>query len=139
MDSEALSQFINVTGATADAAKFFLESANGDVGAAVDQYFTSGGQAQQEESVPAPAARQQAAAPTAISPASANAASEATSRKPAAGDFGSSSIARLLRLISAFAAAAMPAAMPAAMTAAMTPYKLFLRFSQSQKTYRRHS
>lgn len=84
-DSEALSQFVSVTGATPDAAKFFLESANGDVAAAVDQYFTAGGQAQQEESVPAPADRQQAAAPTAVTPATANAASAAPTSKRAAG------------------------------------------------------
>ena len=85
MDSEALSQFVSVTGATPDAAQFFLESSNGDVAAAVDQYFTSGGQAQQEEHVPAPNAHQQAAAPTAITPQSTAAAATAPTRKPVAG------------------------------------------------------
>ena len=86
MDSEALSQFVSVTGATPDAAQFFLESSNGDVAAAIDQYFTSGGQAQQEEHVPAPAARQQAAAATAITPQSTAAAATAPSgNKPNTG------------------------------------------------------
>ena len=85
MDSEALNQFVGVTGANPDAAKFFLESANGDVAAAIDQYFTAGGEAQQEEAVPAPASLQQEAAPTAITPATANAASSAPVKKPAAG------------------------------------------------------
>ena len=84
-DSEALSQFVGVTGATPDAAKFFLESANGDVAAAIDQYFTSGGQAQQQESVPAPVDRQQAAVPTAVTAATANAASTAPVNKRASG------------------------------------------------------
>ena len=86
MDSEALSQFVSVTGATPDAAQFFLESSSGDVAAAIDQYFTSGGQAQQEEQVPAPVAHQQAAAPTAITPQSTAAAATAPSRnKPNTG------------------------------------------------------
>ena len=85
MDSDALSQFVGVTGATPDAAQFFLDSANGDVAAAIDQYFTSGGQAHQEEGVPAPADSQQAALPTAITPATANAASGVSTNRPAAG------------------------------------------------------
>lgn len=85
MDSDALSQFVGVTGATPDAAQFFLDSAKGDVAAAVDQYFASGGQAQQEETVPAPADLQQEAAATAITPATANAASSVPAKKPAAG------------------------------------------------------
>ncbi|KAL3141421.1 hypothetical protein ABBQ32_004990 [Trebouxia sp. C0010 RCD-2024] len=85
MDSEAVSQFVGVTGATPDAAQFFLESANGDMAAAIDQYFTSGGQAHQEEAVPASADVQQAAVPTAITPATANAASSVSANKPAAG------------------------------------------------------
>lgn len=87
MDSEAVSQFVGVTGATPDAAKFFLDSAKGDVATAIDHYFAAGGQAQQEESVPAPADAQAAAAPTAITPATANAASSASANKPAAGSF----------------------------------------------------
>ena len=85
MDSEAVSQFVAVTGANPDAAQFFLESANGDVAAAIDQYFTAGGQAQQEETVPAPSDAQQGAVPTAITPATVNAASSAPASKPAAG------------------------------------------------------
>lgn len=84
MDSEALSQFVSITGATPEAAQFFLESSNGDVAAAMDQYFTSGGQAQQEESVPAPANHQQAAVPTAITPATVAAAASAPANKAAA-------------------------------------------------------
>ena len=96
MDPEALSQFVSVTGATPDAAQFFLELSNGDVAAAVDQYFTSGGQAQQEESVPAPANQQQAAVPTAITPATVAAASSAPANKAAASKLG-------LNLINSFA------------------------------------
>lgn len=88
MDPEAVSQFVCVTGANPDAAQFFLESSNGDIAAAIDQYFTSGGQAQQEEPVPAPAGHQQAALPTAITPASTAAAASAPANKPAAGVFG---------------------------------------------------
>lgn len=84
MDSEALSQFVSITGATPEAAQFFLESSNGDVAAAMDQYFTSGGQAQQEELVPAPANHQQAAVPTAVTPATVAAAASAPANKAAA-------------------------------------------------------
>ncbi len=88
MDSEALSQFVSVTGATPESAQFFLESSNGDVAAAIDQYFNSGGQAQQQEAVPAPVSQQQAAAPTAITPATTAAAARAPANKPAAGNLG---------------------------------------------------
>ena len=94
MDSEALSQFVAVTGATPDAAQFFLDSAKGDVAAAVDQYFAAGGQAQQEDTVPADV--QQEAAPTAITPATSNAASSAPAKKPAAGWSRSYTLASLL-------------------------------------------
>ena len=85
MDSEALSQFVSLTDSTPDAAKFFLESANGNVEAAIDQYFASGGQAQQQESVPAAVEQHQAAPATAITPASVSAAASAPAKKPAAG------------------------------------------------------
>ena len=85
MHSEALNQFVSVTGATPDAAQFFLDSSNGDVAAAIDQYFTTGGQAQQEEHIPAPSAHQQAAAPTAITPQSTAAAATAAASKPVPG------------------------------------------------------
>ena len=39
-----MEQFLQVTGASEEAAHFFLESTNGDVAAAIDQYFASGGQ-----------------------------------------------------------------------------------------------
>ncbi|DBA76970.1 hypothetical protein WJX77_003686 [Trebouxia sp. C0004] len=84
MDSEALSQFVSLTSSTPDAAKFFLESANGNVEAAIDQYFASGGQAHQEESVPAAVEQHQAAAATAITPATVSAAASAPVKKPAA-------------------------------------------------------
>ncbi|KAL0025359.1 hypothetical protein WJX79_011059 [Trebouxia sp. C0005] len=79
MDSEALSQFVSLTDSTPEAAKFFLESANGNVEAAIDQYFASGGQAQQQESVPAAVEQHQTA------PASVAAAASAPAKKPAAG------------------------------------------------------
>ena len=44
-DQEALSQFLSVTNAPAEAAQFYLESAGGDVEAAVSAYFESGGAA----------------------------------------------------------------------------------------------
>lgn len=44
MDEEAVNQFLQVTGATDKAAHFFLESAGGNVAAAVDHYFSTGGQ-----------------------------------------------------------------------------------------------
>lgn len=86
MDSEALSQFVSLTNSTPDAAKFFLESANGNVEAAIDQYFASGGQAQQQESVPAAVEQHQAAPATATTPASVFAAASAPAKKPAAGE-----------------------------------------------------
>ena len=85
MDSEAMSQFVAVTGAAPDAAHFFLESANGNVEAAIDQYFTSGGQAQQEEPVSAPASSEVTSAPTANASATASAAPSLAANKPAAG------------------------------------------------------
>lgn len=42
-DSAKLAQFIDVTGASQEAAKFFLESSGGQVDTAVDQYFATGG------------------------------------------------------------------------------------------------
>jgi hypothetical protein len=42
-DSEKLAQFMDVTGASQDAAKFFLDSAGGQVDTAVDQFFATGG------------------------------------------------------------------------------------------------
>ncbi len=98
MDSEALSQFVSLTNSTPDAAKFFLESANGDVEAAIDQYFASGGQAQQEESVPAAVEQHQAAAATAITPATVAAAASAPAKKPAAGEQATRLIRSLGRL-----------------------------------------
>lgn len=44
MGDAAVSQFVSVTGSTEEAAHFFLESAGGDVAAAIDQYFATGGQ-----------------------------------------------------------------------------------------------
>ena len=44
MDGEAVNQFLQVTGATDKAAHFFLESAGGNVAAAIDHYFSTGGQ-----------------------------------------------------------------------------------------------
>jgi UBX domain-containing protein 1 len=98
MDSEALSQFVSLTNSTPDAAKFFLESANGDVEAAIDQYYASGGQAQQEESVPAAVEQHQAAAATAITPATVAAAASAPAKKPAAGKQATRLIRSLGRL-----------------------------------------
>jgi len=98
MDSEALSQFVSLTDSTPDAAKFFLESANGNVEAAIDQYFASGGQAQQQESVPAAVEQHQAAPATAITPASVSAAASAPAKKPAAGEQATRLIRNLGRL-----------------------------------------
>ncbi len=98
MDSEALSQFVSLTDSTPDAAKFFLESANGNVEAAIDQYFASGGQAQQQESVPAAVEQHQAAPATAITPASVSAAASAPAKKPAAGEQTTRLIRKLGRL-----------------------------------------
>lgn len=39
-----MEQFLQVTGASEEAARFLLESAGGDVAAAIDQYFATGGQ-----------------------------------------------------------------------------------------------
>ncbi len=62
-DSSSIAQFMDVTGASEEAAKFFLESSGGVVDQAVDQYFATGGdfsavQAMQQEQVaePEPAA-----------------------------------------------------------------------------------
>ncbi|KAK9832744.1 hypothetical protein WJX81_007147 [Elliptochloris bilobata] len=44
MDDAGVQQFLQVTGASEEAAHFFLESAGGDVAAAVDQFFATGGQ-----------------------------------------------------------------------------------------------
>lgn len=92
MDSEALSQFVSLTDSTPEAAKFFLESANGNVEAAIDQYFASGGQAQQQESVPAAVEQHQTA------PASVAAAASAPAKKPAAGEQATQLIRSLGRL-----------------------------------------
>lgn len=70
MDSDAIDQFVSVTGSNADTAKFFIESSNNDVAAAIDQYFSSGGQPQVEEPVPAAASQSAAASASAITPAS---------------------------------------------------------------------
>lgn len=43
--SELVSQFIAVTGASAKAGAFFLDSAGGDLSGAIDQYYASGGNA----------------------------------------------------------------------------------------------
>lgn len=40
----AIAQFIDVTGASKEAAAFFLDSSGGDVDAAVDQFFATGGE-----------------------------------------------------------------------------------------------
>ena len=98
MDSEALSQFVSLTNATPDAATFFLESANGNVEAAIDHYFASGGQAQQQESVPAAVEQHQAAPAAAITPASVSAAASAPAKKPAAGEQATRLIRSLDRL-----------------------------------------
>lgn len=42
-DAESLSQFVAVTGSTHDQAQFYLDSANGDVDAAVSSFLDSGG------------------------------------------------------------------------------------------------
>lgn len=43
--SDAVAQFVAITGADADAARFYLESAGGDAEAAISAYFESGGAA----------------------------------------------------------------------------------------------
>jgi hypothetical protein len=45
----ALAQFMDVTGASKEAAKFFLDSSGGVVDAAVDQFFATGGEFQAPE------------------------------------------------------------------------------------------
>lgn len=70
MDSDAIDQFVSVTGSNPDTAKFFIESSNNDVAAAIDQYFSAGGQVQAEEAVPAAASQSAAATASAITPAS---------------------------------------------------------------------
>ena len=42
-DSGSIAQFMDVTGASQEAARFFLESSGGVVDAAVDQFFATGG------------------------------------------------------------------------------------------------
>lgn len=44
VDSGSVAQFMDVTGASQEAAKFFLESSGGVVDAAVDQFFATGGE-----------------------------------------------------------------------------------------------
>ncbi|EIE21930.1 SEP-domain-containing protein [Coccomyxa subellipsoidea C-169] len=43
-DSASIAQFTDVTGASQEAAKFFLDSSEGVVDAAIDQYFATGGE-----------------------------------------------------------------------------------------------
>lgn len=43
--SAAVAQFVAITGADADSAQFYLDSAGGDAGAAISAYFESGGAA----------------------------------------------------------------------------------------------
>ena len=43
-----IASFRELTGAAPEAAKFFLDAANGDLEMAVDQYFASGGQMPQQ-------------------------------------------------------------------------------------------
>ena len=40
----AIAQFMDVTGASKEAAAFFLDSSGGEVDAAIDQFFASGGE-----------------------------------------------------------------------------------------------
>ena len=70
MDRDAIEQFVSVTGSDPDTAKFFIESSNNDVAAAIDQYFSAGGQVQAEESVPAASSQPAATSASAITPAS---------------------------------------------------------------------
>lgn len=42
---EQVSNFVAVTGASAETASFFLDSAGGDLSGAIDQYYASGGNA----------------------------------------------------------------------------------------------
>lgn len=81
MDQDAIDQFVNVTGSNPSTAKFYIESSKNDVAAAIDQYFSSGGQVQAEESVPVEPSRPRAAVASAIAPAS----SGRTDSAPAAG------------------------------------------------------
>lgn len=69
MDPDAVDQFVSVTGSNPDTATFFIESSKNDVAAAIDQYFSAGGQLQVEESVPAAARQPAAAGASAITPA----------------------------------------------------------------------
>lgn len=43
-ESASIAQFTDVTGASQEAAKFFLDSSEGVVDAAIDQYFATGGE-----------------------------------------------------------------------------------------------
>ena len=70
MDQDAIDQFVAVTGSNPDTAQFFLESSQHDVAAAIDQFFSAGGQVQAEESVPAEPSRGAAGDASAITPAS---------------------------------------------------------------------
>lgn len=70
MDSDAIDQFVSVTGSNPDTAKFFIESSNNDVAAAIEQYFSAGGQVQAEEPVPAASSQPAATGASAITPAS---------------------------------------------------------------------
>ena len=45
----AVAQFMDVTGASREAAKFFLDSSGGVVDAAVDQFFATGGRLNQAD------------------------------------------------------------------------------------------
>jgi UBA-like domain len=49
MDPQA--EFLAITGATVDEARFYLQASQGDLSAAIDQYYTSGGQAIEESAV----------------------------------------------------------------------------------------
>jgi hypothetical protein len=42
--SDKIEQFMDVTGASQEAAKFFLDSSGGQVDTAIDQYFATGGE-----------------------------------------------------------------------------------------------
>ena len=43
-DEAAVAQFTEVTGASKEAAKFFLDSSGGELGAAIEQFFATGGE-----------------------------------------------------------------------------------------------
>lgn len=67
----SIAQFMDVTGASEEAAKFFLESSGGVVDQAVDQYFATGGdftavQAMQQEQIAEPEPAAPAGASTAV-------------------------------------------------------------------------